>query len=341
MACFRCHPRAPRLLISRTFLLLLVVLVSSDLISEAMAKNGLPVVGVLSFFGRSHDSAWDRIGLQPFRESLAEQGWVDGKNVQLEFADANGDPKLFTKAAEKLVERKVDIIMADSAPALRAAFAATRTIPIVAADLTTEPVDDGYIESYSRPGGNVTGVFLDAPDFAGKWFELLRQLNPKLSHVSVLWDPAPGSNHLDAVRSVAGTLNIELQILEVREPGNIETAFSAMSEETQAVVILPSPMNFWQSSKLAKLALKHGLPATSAAIEFANSGGAISYGPDTIQVFRRSAVIVSKILAGANSGDVPVERPSVIRLVVNAKTAKALGITIPQSILLRADEIIR
>jgi putative ABC transport system substrate-binding protein len=306
-----------------------------------MAEARLPVVGVLSFFGRSHDSAWDRLGVQPFRESLAEQGWVEGKTVRLEFADANGDPKLFAKAAERLVERKVDIIMAYSAPALRAAFAATRTIPIVGADLTTEPVAEGYVQSYAHPGGNVTGLFLDAPEFAGKWFELLKQLEPELSSVAVLWDPAPGTNHLDAVRNVAGSLNIKLQILEVREPGDIDAAFSAMTKKTQAVVILPSPMNFWQSARLAKLALKYQLPATSMALEFANAGGVISYGPDTTPVFRRSAAMVSKILNGAKPGEVPVERPLQIRLVVNVKTAKALGIVVPQSIVLRADEMIR
>lgn len=321
--------------------LLLAFLATPGLIPQAMGEDKLPVVGVLSFFGRSHESAWDRLGVQPFRESLAKLGWVDGKTVRFEFADANGDPLLFAKAAKKLVERKVDIIMAYSAPALRAAFAATRSIPIVGADLTTEPVAEGYVQSYSRPGGNVTGLFLDAPEFAGKWFELLKQLEPGLSRVAVLWDPAPGTNHLDAVRSVAGSLNITLQILEVREPGDIDAAFSAMSKKTQAVVILPSPMNFWQSARLAKLALEHRLPATSMALEFAKAGGAISYGPDTTPVFQRSAAIVSKILNGANPGDVPVERPSEIRLVVNVKTAKSLGIAIPQSIVLRADEMIR
>ena len=339
--CLRCYARPLRRPISNTFVLLLAVLVNPSLIPQAMAEARLPVVGVLSFFGRSHDSAWDRLGVQPFRESLAEQGWVEGKTVRLEFADANGDPKLFAKAAERLVERKVDIIMAYSAPALRAAFAATRTIPIVGADLTTEPVAEGYVQSYAHPGGNVTGLFLDAPEFAGKWFELLKQLEPELSSVAVLWDPAPGTNHLDAVRNVAGSLNIKLQILEVREPGDIDAAFSAMTKKTQAVVILPSPMNFWQSARLAKLALKYQLPATSMALEFANAGGVISYGPDTTPVFRRSAAMVSKILNGAKPGEVPVERPLQIRLVVNVKTAKALGIVVPQSIVLRADEMIR
>ena len=325
----------------RGAVLVFVTLLSLTQVAPALGQDKLPVVGVLSFFGLGNESTWNQLGAQPFRDSLAERGWVEGKNVRFEYADANGDPTQFAQAAETLLARDVDVIMAFSAPALRAAFDATREVPIVGADLTAEPVREGYVQSYARPGGNVTGVFLDAPDFAGKWFELLQQLNTELSHVSVLWDPAPGANHLNAVRDVAASRNVKLQVLEVREPADIEVAFSSMSSQTEAVVILPSPMNFWQSAKLAELALKHGLPATSAALEFANVGGTISYGPDATQVFRRSAVLVSKILDGASPADVPVERPAGIKLVVNLKTAKTLGVTIPQSIMLRADEMIR
>lgn len=301
----------------------------------------LPRVGILSFFGKEHDSAWQRLGLQPFRQSLADQGWVEGENVHLEYASANGDPSLFSRGVDELLNRDVDVILAGSAPALRAAFRATGATPIVGADLTTEPIAEGYVQTYARPGKNVTGVFLDAPELAGKWFELLRQVNPALTRVAVLWDPAPGSNHLLAVRSVASSLGITLQILEVREPEDIDTAFASMSKKTQAVVILPSPMNYWQSTRLAELALKYRLPTTSMALDFAKKGGVIAYGPDTVSIFQRSAVLVAKILDGAEPGDIPVERPSKIRLVVNLKTARALGVKIPQSILLRADEVIR
>lgn len=240
-----------------------------------------------------------------------------------------------------MVELKVDVIVADSAPTLRAAHAATRAIPIVAFDYTTDPVAEGYIQSYRRPGGNVTGVFLDAPEFAGKWFELLKAMIPGLSRVAVLWDPAPGATHLRAVRTVAGSLNIKLQVLEVRKPADIDTAFSAISEGTQAVIILPSPMTYGQIARLARLALKHRLPATTMNPEFASTGGIIAYGPAPDLADVRIAIMVAKILSGSKPAHVPVERPTTFQLVVNLKTAKALGITIPQSILLRADEVIR
>jgi len=337
----RCDERSVVRQLSGIFICACATLIGLFSMAEARGQDRLPVVGILSFFGSDHDTTWDRLGMQPFRRSLANDGWVEGKNVMFEYANANGDPSQLSKAAEDLVKRKVDIIMAESAPALRAAFAATHTISIVGADLTTEPVVEGYVESYAHPGKNVTGVFLDAPEFAGKWFELLKQLDPALSRVAVLWDPAPGPTHLQAVRSVAASLNIKLQVLEVRKPEDIDVAFSSMSERTQAVVILPSPMNYWQSPRLAKLARQYRLPATSMALEFANAGGTIAYGPDPNVIFQRSAVLVGKILGGASAADVPVERPSKISLVVNLKTARSLGIAIPQSILLRADKVIR
>jgi putative ABC transport system substrate-binding protein len=164
---------------------------------------------------------------------------------------------------------------------------------------------------------------------------------PDLSRVAVLWDPAPGANHLQAVRSVAKTLDIKLQILEVHKPDDLDRAFDALSGRPQAVIILPSPMVYDQSARLARLALKHRLPATSMARGFALAGGAISYGPELISTYERNAVLVAKILRGSNPAELPVERPTKIQLVVNFKTAKTLGITIPQSILFRADELIR
>jgi len=321
--------------------LLFVGLINSGLIGESRAKESLPVVGILSFFGSNDDATWDRHWMQPFRHHLAGLGWIEGRNIAFEYRSANGDPSQFSMAAEDLADLDVDIIMAESAPALRAAFTATRTIPIVGIDLTTEPIVEGYIESYSRPGGNVTGVFLDAPTFAGKWFELLMDTIPDLSRVAVLWDPAPGPTHLQAVRSVAKSLNIKLQVLEVRKPTDLDRAFAAITEGTDSVIILPSPMTYWQNSRLAELALKYRLPATSMALEFAGAGGAIAYGPHRTSMVERLAILVAKILDGASPGNVPIDRPTKIQLIVNLKTAKALGITIPPSILLRADKVIR
>jgi putative ABC transport system substrate-binding protein len=307
---------------------------------QAWAQEKLARVGVLSFFTLTDESE-SKSDFERLRRNLANQGWIEGKNVAFEYRSAKGDPSQFAAAADALAKLDVDVILANSAPALRAAYAATRTIPIVANDYTTDPIAEGYVENFAQPGGNVTGVFLGAPEFAGKWFELLQDMIPDLSRVAVLWDPAPGATHLQAVRSVAGSLNIKLQVLEVHQPHQINKAFATLRGPPQAIVILPSPMNWWQSERLARLALKYRLPATSMAPHFANAGGVISYGPDITWDDERTAVLLAKVLGGAKPAELPVERPKTYQLVVNLKTAKALGITVPQSILLRADEVIR
>ena len=278
---------------------------------------------------------------EPFRRTLADRGWIEGKNVLFEFRKPSGEPPQYADAAAELVRLKVDVIWASSAPATRAAYAATRTIPIVAWDFTTDPITEGYVESYGRPGGNLTGVFLDAPEFAGKWVELLKTMVPRLSSVVVLWDPSPGAAHLHAVEKAAASFGVSLQVIEVRKPEDIDRAFALMRGRPQALIILPSPMLVFQSERLARLALKHRLPATSLVRLFPEAGGILSYGPDQAFAGESGAVLVAKILGGAKPRDLPIERPTKIELVVNLKTAKALGITIPQSILVRADEVIR
>ena len=248
-----------------TLLLLSVsLLITLSWTGEAWGQAKLPRVGHLSFLAVTDDPTWGA-ELEQFRRNLANQGWIEGKNVTLEFRNAHSDPTQFVEAAGELVGLKVDVIFAGSAPALRAAYAATHTIPIVAIDYTNDPIAEGYAVNYARPGRNVTGVFLDAPEIAGKWFELLKAMVPDLSRVSVLWDPGPGATHLQAVRSAAKLLDIKLQVLEVRKPDDIDRAFDALRGPPQAVIFLPSPMIFGQSARLARLALKHRLPATSMA----------------------------------------------------------------------------
>jgi len=273
------------------------------------------------------------------REALAQQGWIEGKNVVYEYRSA-GMPPQYADAAADLVRLKVDVIYSDSAPATRAAYAATRSIPIVALDFTNDPVDVGYVQSYGRPGGNLTGTFLDAPEFAGKWLELLKAVVPRLSRVGVLWDPSPGLTHRKALETAAQSVGIRLQVVQVNNVADIDRAFLAF-QRPQAVVIIPSPMTWGQSPRLPDLTIKHRLPATSMANEFAKAGGLFTYGPDPIEVLERNGVLVAKILNGAKPGDLPIERPRKYTLIVNLKTAKALGITIPESILLRADEVVR
>jgi putative ABC transport system substrate-binding protein len=326
--------------VAAVLLLAGAVLTTLGWTGEARGQAKLARVGILTFSAVTDYSTLETV-LKVFRRTLADRGWVEGKSVSFEYRSAHSDPSQFAEAATALTERKVDVIVADGTPALRAAYAATRTIPIVAIDFTSDPIAEGYVQSWARPGGNVTGVFLDAPEFAGKWFELLIAMVPNLSRVSVLWDPGPGATHLQAVRGAAKLLDIRLQVLEVHKPDDIDRAFDALRGRPQAAIFLPSPMTWAQSARLARLALKHRLPATSMAREFAIGGGAIAYGPDANLAWERIGVLVAKILAGAKPGNLPIERPTKFNLVVNLNTAKTLGITIPQSIMLRADEVIR
>jgi len=321
-------------------LLLAVALVTTlGWTGESSGQSKLPHVGVLSYGVTTDDAAKE--AQEMFRRKLAERGWIEGRQVAFEYRRAVGDVLRLAEAAADLTRLKVDVIFADSAPALRAARAATSTIPIVAIDYTSDPIAEGYIESYGRPGGNVTGVFLDAPEFSGKWIELLKAIVPGLSRVAVLWDPSPGPAHLQALKEIARPSGIQLQVIEVLKPADIAKAFSDLRGRPQALIILPSPMIYLESKQLAKLTLKHRLLATSISRAFADEGGAIAYGPENSFVDDRSAAFVAKILGGAKPADLPVERPSKFELVVNLKTAKALGLTIPDSVLFRADEVIR
>lgn len=302
---------------------------------SACAQSELPRVGFTGF-ATGRDQSWE-----PFYRRFQDQGWIDGKNVAFAYASAHGDPSRYAEAVAELVRLKVAVIFADSAPAVRAAFAATRTIPIVGVDYTTDPLAQGYAESLGRPGGNVTGVFLDAPDFSGKWLELLKAMIPSLARVVVLWDPSPGEAHLRALQRTGGSLGLQLQVVEVRKPEEIDKAGAAFRGQPQALIILPSPMMYVESARLARLAAKQRLPATSMARAFAEEGGVFAYGPDQTAVYERCAALVARILGGAKVADLPIERPTKFTLVVNLKAAKALNLAIPDSILARADKLIR
>lgn len=233
------------------------------------------------------------------------------------------------------------MIYALGAPTLRAAAAATSTIPIVGVDYTNDPVAAGYARSYSRPGGNVTGVFVDAPEFAAKWLNLMQRVVPGLSRVAIIWDPSPGDTHLRALQTAGRAENIEVVVVEVRRSDDIDVAPAALRGRPQAMIILPSPMIYAESQRLADTTLRQRIPATTMANEFAALGGLVAYGPEWAHVGERAGVLVSKVLKGANPGDLPIERPSKYELVINLRTAKALKIRIPGSVLAGADRIIR
>ncbi len=306
-------------------------------VANGMAQTKMPRVGVLFV----HDVRTESRIIETLRASLREYGWVEGKNVAFEYRDAGGDPTRFAEPAAELVRSNVDVLFPIGPPAVRAAAAATRDIPIVAHDFETDPVAAGYAQSYSRPGGNLTGLFLDSPDLVGKWLELLKDIRPRLSRITVLWDSSSGPVPLDAVRTIGPSLGITAQILELRTPRDIDHVQSRFRGPPQALIVLPSPMLYAQSASLAELAQKARLPATSIFVPFAEAGGLMAYGPNIPASFEQCARLIAKVLAGAKPSDLPVERPTKFEFVVNMKTARTLRAAVPDTILVRADRIIR
>jgi putative tryptophan/tyrosine transport system substrate-binding protein len=310
--------------------------------TAAFAETKTARVGVLSWRHGEDSPDETRRWYEPFTRSLAQAGWVEGRNLSVVyFFPTDFGPSQLAATARQLVQQKIDVIFADSAPSTQAAFAVTRDIPIVALDFTNDPVAVGYAESYGRPGKNVTGVFLDAPEFAGKWFELLTAVVPHLTRVAALYDPAPGTAHLRAVQSVARGRGMALEVKEVHTPEDLDRAFSGFLKRPQAVVMLPAPLTYTQAKRLGQLAVKHRLPATSMARVFAESGGAMSYGPVQAAVYERCGIFAAKILNGTKPGELPVERPAKFELLVNLKATEKLGLKLPEAVLLRADELIR
>ena len=320
--------------VAAALLLVIAVLASLGWTGETGGQTKLPRVGIVA--NRIQDPMF-----AVAERALASRGWINGKTVALEYRITGGDAMQIANATTELVRLNVDILYCLSAPALRAAYAATRTIPIVAVDLTTDPVAAGYAESYSHPGQNVTGAFLDAPGIAAKWLELLKTIIPGLSRVAIVWDPAPGQVHLQAVRNAARSLGVEVQVLEVHKLEDIEKGFASLRERAQAVILLPSPMMYANNENIAAVAMKRRMPAIAIWREFTEAGGAFSYGPYQPEYLERSATLVASILGGSKPGDLPIERPSKFEFILNLKSIKALGLTIPDSILLRADEVIR
>ncbi len=315
------------------FVLAAIVLASPN---DSWAQTQIQRVGILTFNKPESDPNFERFG-----QKLADEGWVVGKNVALESRTSNNDPSKFAEPAAELVRLKVDVLFPVGPPAVRAAFAATRDIPIVAHDLETDPVAAGYARSYSRPGGNLTGLFLDSPELAAKWLELLKASVPGLSRAVVLWDVTSGPVHLDAIKKMAPTFAVKLQVVKIHTPADIDKAPTSFRARPQALIILPSPMMYYQSARLAQMTSKQRLPATSMFRPFTEAGGMFAYGPDIPATMDRMAVLIGKVLNGTKPGDIPIERPVKFEFLINQKTAKTLGLTIPDTVLVRADEVIR
>ena len=298
--------------------------------------DGVPRVGFV--YPGPKEAAASRI--EAIMSGLRVSGYAAPAQVELVARIADGDPTRIAPLVEELIAKNVDLIIANGPPVLHVARSATRTIPIVAIDLETDPVASGVAASLGRPGGNITDVFLDFPDFTTKWIELLVESNPKLSRIAVLWDPVTGPVQIESVKKVAGSLKIQLVTLEVRRPSDFEEAFSAAQRGADAMVMLSSPLISANVRMLAELSVRHRLPAITLFPDFARTGGFMAYGPNLLGLYRRVGVLAGKVLRGANAADLPIERPTKFELVLNLRTADALGLSIPPSLLLRADEVI-
>ena len=283
---------------------------------------------------------------EAFLQGLRDLGYVEGRSVVVEYRDAEGKSERLPALAAELVALKVDVIVAASIQPALAARQATRTLPIVFATIG-DPVSSGLVASLARPGGNVTGLSSLTPELVGKSLELLKQAVPGVSRVAVLWQPGflgerAERDSLARAEVAAQALGVRPQFVEARNPADFERAFSEMSKaRAGGVTVLASSMFLGERRRLVDLAAKNQLPAEYPLREFVDVGGLMSYGANVADLYRRAAAYVDRILKGAKPGDLAIEQPTKFELVINLKTAKALGLAIPQSILLRADEVIQ
>src|SRR5215467_1269337 len=318
---------------------LVVLLVFALCISaEAQQPRKIPRIGYLTADSLSASST----RTEAFRRGLRELGYIEGKNIVIEWRSADGRLERLPALAAELVRLKVDVIVTGGTGSTRPANEATNTIPIVM--IAGDPVRNGFVASLARPGGNITGLSVSSSELAGKQLELLKETVPSLSHLSVLGtSTSPGNAQaLKETEVAARALGIKLQYLDVRDLGDIENAFrTASKERAEALLALGSPVLAAYRKQLVELAVKSRLPATYWRSDIAEAGGLMSYGVSLPDLDRRAATYVDKILKGAKAGDLPVEQPRKFELVINLKAAKQIGVTIPQSVLYRADKVIR
>jgi ABC-type uncharacterized transport system substrate-binding protein len=325
--------RREQKIISWIALWILLSLVSFP--AEAQQTTKIPRVGLL------------RVGSPPdpyveaFRRGLSEIGYVEGQNIVLEYRWAEGKPERIPDLTAELVRVRVDIIVTTGVPGGLAAKQATSTIPVIVPAMN-DPIRPGLVASLARPGGNVTGLSMINPELSEKRMELLKEASPTISRVAVLRDPAAIGVEPGPTEAAALALGLRLEVLEVREINHLEAALvAAKKRRADALNFLTSPFFSAQSARIVEIVAKSRLPAIYPQSEFVNSGGLMAYGPSLSDLFRRAATYVDKILKGAKPADLPVEQPTKFELVINLKTAKQIGLTIPPNVLARADKVIR
>jgi len=314
-----------------------LILVSVHL-AEAQQPGKVPRIGYM------HSGAKPDVTDEAFQWGLRDLGYLEGKNIVLEYRYAEGKAERFPDLAAELVRSKVDIIVAVNEAGARAAKNATKTIPIVMVSVGPNPVEAGLVESLARPGGNITGLTLMAVEIAGKRLELLKEAVPKLARVDALYDPAARGNVQEAkdVQSTGRALGLTSKSWEVRGTDGFEKVFAALRKERPDGLYVPGdPLLNANRKLIADFALKSRMPSVYVRKESVDAGGLMSYGVDPVDHYRRAAYYVDKILKGTKPADLPVEQPTKFEFVINLKTAKQIGVTIPQSVLYRADKVIK
>ena len=299
---------------------------------SASAQPRLPRVGFVSGGPRS---------LQAFLEGLREAGYVPGQTILVEHRQTEGRSEHYGPAVESVLGSGVNVIVVSSLHGLTATRRLTRTVPIVAIDLETDPVASGFVASLAQPGGNITGFFLDLPQMSGKLLQLLKEAVPTASRAAVLWDAAIARAQFEAIEKAARATGITIRSVPVQKASDLGAAVdSAVRDGARALVALSAPLMRLNQARIDELVLRQRLPSATFFALLPNGSGFMSYGPDLDDMFRRSASYVERSLKGARVGDLPVERPSKFEFAVNLRTARALGIAIPQPLLLRADRVI-
>jgi putative ABC transport system substrate-binding protein len=316
--------------------LLVPVLLLMDSVAQAQQTKKIPRVGYLRFI---ENPLLD----EAFRKGLRDLGYVEGQNIQVEYRYAGGNLERTAKHAAELVDLKVNVIVAASTQSIDAARRATKTIPIVF-PVTFDPVASGFAVSLARPGGNLTGLSTVNPDAAAKRVELLKEFMPGISRVAVLRNPTNSGWQFVLTETEAGAkqFGIRLQTLEARTPDYFEGVFrAAIKEQAGALIVIIDVLFSTERKRIGELGIKYRLPGIFDTSQFVEAGGLLSYGADLSDLFRRAAVYVDRILKGAKPADLPIEQPTKFELVINLKTAKQIGLTIPPNVLARADRVIK
>ena len=272
---------------------------------------------------------------------LRDIGYVDGETIKIEPRWALGRPETLPGLAQELVRLKAEVIVAVGRPSIEAVRAATTDLPIVAVDLESDPVESGFVASLARPGGNLTGLFLDLPSLCGKWLQLIGEAVPGIAIIAVLWDSKTGSHQLNAMKAAARMMSVDLMAVEFHDSVGLDAALNAgLKERPQVLIQLGSPLINQLANRIADTLASYRVPSISPFRSFPENGGLLSYGPDLTNMYYRVAPYVSRILKGAKPSDLPIERPIKFEFVINLKTARSLGITIPPTLLALADDVI-